>query len=38
VYWKAFLDAGSVIALYAAIAVLDALHAAALLPAWFVLW
>lgn len=38
VYWKAFLDAGSFIALYAAIAVLDGLHAAAVLPAWFVLW
>lgn len=36
-YWKAFLDAGSFIALYAAIAVLDSLHAADLLPTWFVL-
>jgi len=38
VYWKAFLDAGSYIALYAALAVLDGLHAASVLPAWFVLW
>jgi len=35
-YWKSFLDAGSFIALYAAIAVLDSLHAADVLPAWFV--
>lgn len=38
VYRKAFLDAGSFIALYAAIAVLDRLHAAGSLPTWFVLW
>jgi hypothetical protein len=38
VYRKAFLDAASLIALYAAIAVLDGLHAAGVLPAWFVLW
>lgn len=35
-YWKAFLDAGSFIALYAAIAVLDSMHAADVLPMWFV--
>jgi protein-S-isoprenylcysteine O-methyltransferase Ste14 len=38
VYWKAFLDAGSFIALYAAIATLDALRAAQRLPTAFVLW
>ena len=38
VYWKAFLDAGSFIALYAAIAALDALRAAHRLPTVLVLW
>jgi protein-S-isoprenylcysteine O-methyltransferase Ste14 len=38
VYWKAFLDAGSFIGLYAAIAVLDALHGAHRLPTVLVLW
>jgi protein-S-isoprenylcysteine O-methyltransferase Ste14 len=37
-YSKAFLDAGSFIALYAALALLDGLHATGVLPAWFVLW
>ncbi len=37
-YWKAFLDAGSFIALYAAIAALDGLRAAGRLPTVFVLW
>ena len=37
-YWKAFLDAGSFIALYAAIVALDALRAAQRLPTLFVLW
>ena len=38
IYWKAFLDAGSFIALYAAIVALDALRAAHRLPTLFVLW
>ena len=38
VYWKAFLDAGSFIALYAAIAALDALRDAHRLPTALVLW
>ena len=38
VYWKAFLDAGSFIALYAAIAALDALRDAHRLPTVLVLW
>lgn len=38
VYWKAFLDAGSFIALYAAVAALDALRAAQRLPTLLVLW
>lgn len=38
VYWKAFLDAGSFIALYAVIAALEGLRAANRLPSWFVLW
>jgi protein-S-isoprenylcysteine O-methyltransferase Ste14 len=38
VYWKAFLDAGSFIALYAAIVALDALRAAHRLPTVLVLW
>ncbi len=37
-YWKAFLDAGSFIALYAVIAALDGLRAANRLPSWCVLW
>ncbi len=37
-YWKAFLDAGSFIALYAVIAALDRLRAANHLPTWCVLW
>jgi hypothetical protein len=38
IYWKAFLDAGSFIALYVAIAALDALRAAHRLPTVLVLW
>lgn len=38
IYWKAFLDAGSFMALYAAILSLDALRAARRLPTLFVLW
>jgi protein-S-isoprenylcysteine O-methyltransferase Ste14 len=38
IYWKVFLDAGSFIALYAAIAALDALRAAHRLPTVLVLW
>ena len=38
VYWKAFLDAGSFITLYAAIAALDALRDAHRLPTALVLW
>ncbi len=37
-YWKAFLDAGSFILLYAAIFALDELRAAQRLPTLFVLW
>lgn len=38
VYWKAFLDAGSFVILYAAIVALDALRAAHRLPTLLVLW
>jgi protein-S-isoprenylcysteine O-methyltransferase Ste14 len=38
IYWKAFLDAGSFIALYAAIAAVEALRAAHRLPTVLVLW
>jgi hypothetical protein len=38
IYWKAFLDAGSFIALYAAILSAEALRAADRLPTLIVLW